>query len=121
MSAKWLFLVGEIVLTTALAVVVGLWGDPVVWAFVVWLGFTKIYTAWYLTQQIDQINSRLGFGVSVPLHEMPRVMDQITSRIHQSTASPVTTADVSTPKPGRKRRGLLDELTDLEHETPPRA
>jgi len=117
-SAKWLFLGGEIVLTTALAVVVGLWGDPVVWAFVVWLGFTKIYTAWYLTQQIDQINSRLGFGVSVPLHEMPKVMNQITSRLRRSEEKTNTPAEA---KAGRKRRGLLDELTDLEHETPPRA
>ncbi len=92
-----------------------------------WLGLTAVFwimimhtnRANLLAAQIEQINSRLGFGVSVPITEMPKVMEQIAGRIQVSpqTESPTEWTESQRGRIKRRNRGLLDELTALADET----
>ncbi len=92
-----------------------------------WLGISAVFwilimhtnRSHLLAVQIEKINSMLGFGVSVPIAEMPRVMEQIASRMTTPDLSGVQ-ADSGTGSPVRHKRrnkGLLDELTALSDET----
>ena len=87
--------------------------------FVIWTVLSWQQQTWFLASKIDRIGDQLGFGVSVPITEMPRVMDQIQKRIKGSAADllhPDTTPDPIKAK--RPKRDILAELTDLEGEMP---
>lgn len=121
----WLGLVLEILLTFILAVRIVTQWDATLATFVAWLAIMSVNRMWFLVSKIDQIESRLGFGVSVPITEMPKVLEQIAGRIKPTQfeqpecEQPMPQIDITSAKPKRHKRNLLDELTDLENETRP--
>lgn len=111
----------EIALTLVLAARLFYQWDMTVITFVAWLSVMSANRMWFLASKIARIGDQLGFGVSVPITEMPRVMNQIQSRIKGSAADMhPDTAGVEgmISKAKRPKRDILAELADLENETP---